>query len=413
MGEETELAEWFESVSGPAWTWYVKYLSANDTYAKANVHQGGPYVAKEVLRLLFPQLCRRAEGEKNPDLFLPVVVDSDAWEHELRLVWYNSKRLGQRNGRDEARLTRWGSTDAPVVSAESTGSLVVFAYHRIGVRNADALRVWVAREGDHDKIIERVGPVEPGTGVVLTSSGIVLSGAPLVPQSPCALNPETMPQPWKHTFPSGEALVAEAIKRLPETRGVSPDERIMRRRACEFEMFRAVESLHVLPRLSMPFATVDAFVEYAHSVTNRRKSRSGKSLELQIAAIFTEESLSYAHGMHTEGLRKPDFVFPDAERYWEESWPDERLRMLGVKATVKDRWRQILNEARRIETKHLLTLQEGVSENQFSEMRDEGVVLVVPAPLHKHFPENVQPHLVSLDRFISQTRAICSDGRTE
>jgi hypothetical protein len=117
--------------------------------------------------------------------------------------------------------------------------------------------------------------------------------------------------------------------------------------------------------------------------------------------------------MHTEGLRKPDFVFPDAERYWEESWPDERLRMLGVKATVKDRWRQILNEARRIETKHLLTLQEGVSENQFSEMRDEGVVLVVPAPLHKHFPENVQPHLVSLDRFISQTRAICSDGRTE
>ncbi|MBK6456061.1 MAG: hypothetical protein IPF87_08280 [Gemmatimonadetes bacterium] len=87
----------------------MKYLSANDTYAKANVHQGGPYVAKEVLRVVFPHLCHRAEHEANPDLFFDTIVDSHGdYTTNLRLAWYNSKRTGQPNGRDEARLTRWG-----------------------------------------------------------------------------------------------------------------------------------------------------------------------------------------------------------------------------------------------------------------------------------------------------------------
>ncbi len=39
--------------------------------------------------------------------------------------------------------------------------------------------------------------------------------------------------------------------------------------------------------------------------------------------------------------------------------------MLATKARCKDRWCQILNEADRIERKHLLTLRQGVSESQF------------------------------------------------
>ncbi len=109
MAEENELTEWMEQVTGPDWLWYVKYLSANDTYAKSNVHQGGPYVAKEVLRVVFPRLSERADRDENPDLFVDTIVDShEGYQTTLRLIWYNSKRLGQRNGRDEARQTRWG-----------------------------------------------------------------------------------------------------------------------------------------------------------------------------------------------------------------------------------------------------------------------------------------------------------------
>ncbi|MCE3543732.1 restriction endonuclease, partial [Escherichia coli] len=84
----------------------------------------------------------------------------------------------------------------------------------------------------------------------------------------------------------------------------------------------------------------------------------------------------------------------------------DRLRMLAVKTTCKDRWRQILNEADRIPAKHLLTLQEGVSETQFREMNHAGVQLVVPAGLTDKFPKAVQPHLQSLESFIGDVRLL-------
>jgi len=83
--------------------------------------------------------------------------------------------------------------------------------------------------------------------------------------------------------------------------------------------------------------------------------------------------------------------------------------MLAVKTTVKDRWRQILNEANRIEKKHLLTLQEGVSIKQFQEMVNVGVQLVVPTPLKKKFPRSVQEHLQSVESFIGDIRLLNID----
>jgi len=81
--------------------------------------------------------------------------------------------------------------------------------------------------------------------------------------------------------------------------------------------------------------------------------------------------------------------------------------MLASKTTCKDRWRQILNEADRIPLKHLVTLQQGVSENQFKEMHEAGVILVVPHKLHKSYPESVQPALLSLEQFITETKLVC------
>ena len=80
--------------------------------------------------------------------------------------------------------------------------------------------------------------------------------------------------------------------------------------------------------------------------------------------------------------------------------------MLAVKTTCRDRWRQILTEADRITTKHLLTLQEGVSEKQFQEMVGEGVQLVVPEPLKTSFPPSVQEHLQTLESFIADVRLL-------
>jgi hypothetical protein len=80
--------------------------------------------------------------------------------------------------------------------------------------------------------------------------------------------------------------------------------------------------------------------------------------------------------------------------------------MLAAKTTARDRWRQILNEADRIGTKHLLTLQEGVSETQYAEMRTANVKLVVPAPLLSKYPNSVQPELVTLESFVAELRTL-------
>jgi hypothetical protein len=110
------------------------------------------------------------------------------------------------------------------------------------------------------------------------------------------------------------------------------------------------------------------------------------------------------HNPLIEVNKRPDFLFPSVAAYENPSFPASRLRMLAAKTTCKDRWRQIINEADRIQTKHLLTLQEGVSEAQFREMTDAGVRLVVPAGIHDAYPEAVRPHLITFEEFIGEVR---------
>ena len=99
---------------------------------------------------------------------------------------------------------------------------------------------------------------------------------------------------------------------------------------------------------------------------------------------------------------KPDVIFPGKTAYDDPHFPDNNLNMLGIKTTCKDRWRQVLNEAKRIEVKHLLTLQQGISRNQLTEMQKANVVLVVPAPLHDKYPKEFRSDLITVDDFVRQ-----------
>ena len=111
----------------------------------------------------------------------------------------------------------------------------------------------------------------------------------------------------------------------------------------------------------MPFPSIDAFVSMANEVLNRRKSRAGKSLEHHLADIFTQNSLLFEEQVITEEKKKPDFVFPSGECYHNMAFPGDLLTVLGAKTTCKDRWRQVLNEADRVDDNCLFTLQQGVS----------------------------------------------------
>ncbi len=80
------------------------------------------------------------------------------------------------------------------------------------------------------------------------------------------------------------------------------------------------------------------------------------------------------------------------------------LLMLGVKTTCKDRWRQVLSEAAKIPSKHLLTLEPGISSNQTDEMQASSLQLVIPASIHETYTPSQQGWLMNVAEFIELVR---------
>lgn len=402
-----ELRQWMETVSGEGWHWYVKRLAGNDTLLTA-AHQAGPYVAKPIAFKLFPSV--QASTEKNPRARFEASIDSHGAEAAPTLIWYNNKLTDGRT-RHECRITNWGGKVSPILDPDATGAICIFAFFQEGEYDSKVCRIWLCGSTEEEDAAEdRVGPVEPGLGFLYNASGkdSSLVEVPSIADAPCHLAPDEIPSAWNFIFPEAATVVAFAVARAASARQKPPDERLVRRRKCEYEVFRSVEAGVVLPRITEGFATVDLFMDFANSVTNRRKARSGASLELHARTIFEEESVPHAYNARTERRKRPDFLFPSAAAYQDPKFPTEKLRMLGVKTTCKDRWRQVIDEAERIPEKHLLTLQEGVSLTQFAQMRAAGLRLVVPRPLHKRFHKKMRPHLLSLGDFIRHVKKSCS-----
>ena len=167
-------------------------------------------------------------------------------------------------------------------------------------------------------------------------------------------------------------------------------------------LFRTLERHLIGDRLKQGFdADVDAFISFSLSVQNRRKSRAGFALENHLQCIFREHELRYARTPFTEGRASPDFLFPGDEEYHTAQFPAVLLTMLGVKSSCKERWRQVLAEADRIDDKHLLTLEPGISERQTSEMRGRRLQLVIPKGVHRTYTANQQAWIMDLQSFIA------------
>lgn len=186
----------------------------------------------------------------------------------------------------------------------------------------------------------------------------------------------------------------------------NPDAEILKWLDAEFQLFKVIENDRYNQRIKTPFKTVEELVETANTILNRRKSRAGKSLEHHLSEIFKTFALSFTTQTVTEDNKKPDFLFPNAEAYLNPKFDDKKLIVLASKTTCKDRWRQILNEADRIPTKHLFTLQQGISKNQLEEMYRYKVCLVVPRPYLTSFPAEFRNKILTLDSFVNHIRAV-------
>ncbi len=396
----TDLSDWVTTQSQPGYVWYLKRLSGNDTLATGS-HQAGPYIEKNFLFQVLPSLADNTR--QNPEVWIDAYIDSHTDSRKVRAIWYNNKLFG--GTRNEARITQWGGSSSALLDPDSTGALAVFVFHTS--KSDIELHVWVCNNSlEEDFIEDHIGPVEPGQSRIWTPDSVEIFKY-IPPSVNCRLTRDQLPQLWLERFPTGAEIITQVTELQPLT-NLNCDERLLKRRECEYELFLTVEEAYEMPRIAAGFSTVDEFVNQAQSILQRRKARSGRSLELHTKAIFLEEGLiegeSFEHGVQSEPGRRPDFLFPSQALYRDNSFPKTHLRMLAVKTTCKDRWRQIIPEAKRLDERHLLTLQEGVSESQFAEMEEEHVKLVVPKPLISKYPTSVQPKLITLESFIGDVR---------
>ncbi len=164
---------------------------------------------------------------------------------------------------------------------------------------------------------------------------------------------------------------------------------------------------HVLqPVLDAELATgehidVDKFFELATRFKNSRFSRAGKSFEQHISALLEAHGLMYGSPPRMADGSKPDFLFPTIECYYDGSFPDELLTFLAAKTTTKERWRQVVTEATRSDTRYLITMDKELNADVLDAMGTNGVLPVVPAPVQEqYYPDAIRSRVLTVRQFL-------------
>ena len=365
---------------------FCKFLSANDT-GETGGHQSGIYISKPAVPIIFDHPFEKGENH----------------ERTIKIIWQGEfeteghcKYYGQGT-RNEYRITGFGH-GFPYLHAEYTGALFVL----IQMSHDDYCGYVLNTDAEIDQFLDAYGLTPPQTNRLLKKNE-------LIPE----LREKTELQDFLKriggTFPTSEEMSSEA-RLLSYLSGISknmviedPDRILVYWTESEYRLFKAIEYNKYGARVRQGFDNIDDFMAIANQLSNRRKSRAGKSLEHHLEAIFDGNSLNYSAQAITEERKKPDFIFPSIEAYHDMTFNADDIITLAAKTTCKDRWRQILNEAdrRKDKPKYLCTLQQGISSNQIEEMHTEQVVLVVPKQYIKTFPADRYDMIWPISRFIS------------
>lgn len=364
----------------------LKFLSPNDVGITGS-HQCGFYLPKSVWKMYTPHAPERGRLDKHN----VIITWPDGRETKSVITWY-----GQRT-RSEYRLTRFGR-DFPYLTADSVGDLLVL----IPISSAEFHAYVFDLDDDIDAILTVLG-VEPFERWGIFHNGV----AEIESQDECVDRKTKEFAGQITSFPDGDAFSRETRRILEEClvalSELSADDVLMKCYDTEYQLFRVVERRVCQPEIVRPFRNIEDFLKTASSIMNRRKSRAGRSLENHVDYLLTRAAIP--HQMRPTTIDgRPDVIIPSEEAYHDQSYPIDKLFVVGIKTTCKDRWRQVLNEGRRITRKHIVTIQQGISSNQLSEMNTAGVTLVVPRSLHRVYPSNNPATLLNFQEFIDSVK---------
>ena len=368
---------------------FCRFITANDT-GKNGSHQAGFYIPKCAALLLFDKPGTKGENKSK----LVKVKWQDDFVTDSRFIYY-----GQVT-RNEYRITRFGK-NFPFFEEENVGDLLIIAqesddyYHGFVLQTDQEIDDFFAyfnlSPEMTNQLIDISQPISSEEQVHIRIQEVVSSYTDF----PGTIQ---MAQLARDLYNNIHNITNTEISK-------NPDLQLLKWIDTEYCLFRGFEEKIYAPIYSKPFANCQELVQFSNAILNRRKSRAGKSLEHHLATIFTAAQLRFEEQVITEDNKKPDFIFPSGEAYHNLSFPTNKLVFLGAKTTCKDRWRQVLNEANRIDIKYLFTLQQGISRNQLQEMKHEHLKLVVPEAYKSFFDKEFQPEIETLGSFITMVKS--------
>lgn len=367
---------------------FCKFVTPNDVGATGG-HQCGYHVGKSAETILFSE-----PGQKGKNLERTVKIEwQDDFTTESHFKYYG---VGTRN---EYRITSFGR-GFPYLKDDNIGDLLVLAkyteddYKAYDLNSEDEIEDFLS--------YFNISPEE--TNKLIETSPAISADEKLLIQFQ-----EFMSQ--YHEFPPTRTMSAGARKCYNNVYNIKekdivtrPDEVLLNWIDTEYKLFRSFEEKLYGYVLQKPFSDFKTFLNTALGILNSRKSRAGKSLEHHLAEVFNINKLIFEEQAITEDKKRPDFLFPDSKAYHDLQFPANDLIVLGAKTTCKDRWRQVLTEANRIDIKYLFTLQQGISSNQLKEMEDSNLKLVVPKSYISCYPTQYRNHISNLAQFINMVQ---------
>jgi hypothetical protein len=365
----------------------LKYISPNDVGLTGS-HQCGFYLPKSAWQMYSVQPPEKGVLAKHP-----VRIEwQDGRITKSVVTWYGKLT------RSEFRLTRFGH-DFPFLTPDEVGSLLV-----IVPRAQDDFLAYVLDLEDD------IADVQAKLGVeVIDTWGVYRRDLlpPLETQNECIDREFREFASAVSEFPTGLRFALGTRdtleKCISDFAELPSDDRLMRCVEQEYMLFKLVERKLCEPEVCRVFKSVDDFLGTANSILQRRKSRAGQSLEHHVEDVLKSAGIPFERQPKTvDG--QPDIIIPGAQEYNDSKWPDEKLFMVGIKRTCKDRWRQVTKEAKRLKQRHILTIQQGISQSQLKEMRAARVSLVVPQELHAKYPPEWSGRLLTVERFVGDLR---------
>jgi hypothetical protein len=411
MGDYGNIGDYIGAVAS-------KRLSAVEINPKSShQHEFGDH-SGTLRKVLGSEDRKSSRGNGIPTVIMYLNDDEPPVVSDIDTTWYDTRRNQPRRSAewrlyykdcDPIRRARPG--DLMCFGMLTDGRLLILITQRESSMEAQTRWLFNIREESersydlHDVTSHNV---DTFAATILEALGIIVEA-----KDDTLLN--QMINKWGYSFPTNAdfALLAQESLKDVDPSYDDPDDVVMAYYDRNYLLFKVFEKaviqheFELAPFVSNNVIDVDAFTTFYTRVRNRRMSRAGTSLELHIARILDARGVKYKAQGHTEDGKKPDFLFPSQEAYDDPRFPDMRLRMLASKTSLKDRFRQVADEAARIRDKHLFTITPGdVTHPKLRQMDELHIHLVMPKKVKDTYDSTIQSSTISFSDFINEVSSL-------